>query len=94
MGPGVSDSDDEPMQVVEEPISDEDAGEPEGVILILGKPDPILPSGSCYVEVSLPDGSRSIVDHAVERDAVGKPRSVRHVVQLVAPENGALEQGG
>ncbi|UCC68750.1 MAG: zf-HC2 domain-containing protein [Armatimonadota bacterium] len=65
-----------------------------GVILLLGEPQPILPSFSCYLEVSFPDGAKSILDQSVERDAAGEPRVVQISYAQIAPERGAPNQGG
>jgi len=65
-----------------------------GVILLLGPPEPILPSSRCYLEVSFPDGTKSIVDQSVERDAAGEPRVVQLSYQQVPPETEPLNQGG
>ena len=63
-----------------------------GVILLLGEPKPVLPSSSCYLEVSFPDGAKSILDQSVERDAAGRPRSVQVSYQQVAPEAQVLNK--
>jgi len=65
-----------------------------GVILLLGPPEPILPSSRCYLEVSFPDGTKSILDQSVERDAAGEPRVVQLSYQQVPPETEPLNQGG
>jgi hypothetical protein len=57
---------------------------PGGVILLLGEPEPILPSGSCYLEVTFPDGGKSVVDQAVQRDAAGEPTAVQVSYQQTA----------
>jgi hypothetical protein len=65
-----------------------------GVILLLGPPEPILPSSRCYLEVSFPDGAKSIVDQTVERDAAGEPRVVQLSYQQVLPKTESVNQGG
>ena len=65
-----------------------------GVILLLGEPEPVLPSSRCYLEVSFPDGAKSIVDQSVERDAAGEPRVVQLSYQQVSPKTESLKQGG
>jgi hypothetical protein len=65
-----------------------------GVILLLGPPEPILPSSRCYLEVSFPDGAKSILDQSVERDAAGEPRVVELSYQQVSPKTESLNQGG
>jgi hypothetical protein len=56
-----------------------------GVIVLLGRPKPILPSSSCYLEVSFPDGGKSITDQSVERDAAGRPRAVQIAYENTSP---------
>ena len=65
-----------------------------GVILLLGPPEPILPSSRCYLEVSFPDGTKSILDQSVERDAAGEPRVVQLSYQQVPPETESANEGG
>lgn len=65
-----------------------------GVVLLLGPPEPILPSSSCYLEVSFPDGAKSILDQSVERDAAGEPRVVQLSYQQVSPKIESVNQGG
>jgi len=78
----------------EESLETEAMADMGGVILVVGDPQPVLLSSSCHIEIRFPDGSKSIRDESIERDAVGRPRSVHVVCQELAPENGALEQGG
>jgi hypothetical protein len=65
-----------------------------GVILVLGRPEPVLPSGSCYVEVKRVDGSRSVAEQSVERDAVGRPQMVRISYEQIEPDAASVQQGG
>lgn len=65
-----------------------------GVVLLLGPPEPILPSSSCYLEVSFPDGRKSVVDQSVERDAAGEPRVVQLSYQQISSETESVNQGG
>jgi hypothetical protein len=65
-----------------------------GVVLLLGRPEPVLPSSYCYLEVSFPDGTKSILDQSVERDAGGEPRVVQLSYQQVSPETESVNQGG
>lgn len=65
-----------------------------GVILLLGPPEPILPSSRCYLEVSFPDGAKSILDQSVERDAAGEPRVVQLSYQQVSPKTESVNEGG
>jgi len=65
-----------------------------GIVLLLGEPEPVLPSSSCYLEVSFPDGAKSILDQAVERDAAGEPRSIMLAYERIAPDAAVPNQGG
>ena len=65
-----------------------------GVVLLVGEPRETAPRSSCYLEVSLPDGSKSVTERAVERDADGQPRTVRIAYQRTAPETRAATEGG
>jgi len=67
---------------------------PVGIILILGTPEPAPPSSSCYIEVSLPDGTKSIRKQDVQRDADGNPRAIQIAYEHVAPEAPGPNQGG
>jgi hypothetical protein len=59
---------------------------PAGIILILGEPQPVLPSGSCYIEVTRPDGGRSSANQVIERDSAGRPRAMEIAYQNTAVE--------
>jgi hypothetical protein len=65
-----------------------------GVILVLGRPEPVLPSGSCYIAVTSGDGRRTVVEQAVERDAAGRPQMVRVAYEQTEPNAGSGQQGG
>ncbi len=65
-----------------------------GIILLLGEARPVLPSSKCYVEVSFPNGVKSILDQSVERDAAGEPRAVQISYQQIAPEGAIASEGG
>jgi hypothetical protein len=87
----------EPAPQPAEPAAPQDAPvevaqAPGGVILLLGAPEPILPSGSCYLEVSFPDGSTSVTGQAVERDAAGEPKAVQ-VTYLQTAAEGPHKEG-
>ena len=64
-----------------------------GVILVLGRPEPVQVSGSCYVEVTLADGTRTVREQTVERDAAGRPQMVRLSYERSVP-GAAVQQGG
>jgi hypothetical protein len=65
-----------------------------GVILVLGRPAPVRVSGSYYAEVTLADGTKSVVDQAVERDAGGRPQMVRITYEKTEPNAASVQQGG
>jgi len=67
---------------------------PVGIILVLGTPEPAPPFSSCYIEVSLPDGTKSVREQAVERDDTGEVRAIRIAYERVAPEAPGPNQGG
>ena len=57
---------------------------PIGIILILGEPQPIVPRAECYLEVSLPDGTRSVTNQVVERDATRESREIEIAYEGIA----------
>jgi hypothetical protein len=74
----------EPPAMEPAPVKDrEDLG---GIILLVGAPRETAPSSSCYLEVSLPDGSKSVTEQAVERDADGLPQEIRIAYENIATE--------
>jgi hypothetical protein len=48
-----------------------------GVVLLLGQPQRVLPSGRCYLAVRRSDGSTSVSDNQVIRNAAGAMQAVR-----------------
>ena len=87
----------EPASETAEPAAPQDAPAeiaqaPGGVILLLGEPEPILPSGSCYLEVTFPDGGKSVTDQSVERDAAGEAKAVQ-VTYLQTAAEGPHKEG-
>lgn len=72
-----------------QPVPTETAEAPAGVILILGEPAPVLPSGSCYIEITRPDGAKSSASQVLERDAAGRPSAIE-----IAYHNTAVETNG
>jgi len=65
-----------------------------GVVLILGRPEPAEVSGSCYIEVTRADGTRTAIEQEVERDAAGRPQMVRLVYDETQAEAALVRQGG
>jgi len=65
-----------------------------GVVLLLGSAEPKLPSSRCYLEVTLPDGSKSVHEENVERDAAGRPRTIQIACEQIAPETPGTNSGG
>jgi len=71
----------------------ENATPPDGVILLVGAPRKPAQFSSYAVEVSLPDGGKSIIERVIERDEAGQPKSVRIAYRQIAPP-GAENNGG
>jgi hypothetical protein len=67
---------------------------PGGVILVLGRPEPVLPSGRCYVEVTLADGTKTLAEQSVQRDAAGRPQMVQISYEQMEPNAASVQQGG
>lgn len=67
---------------------------PYGVILLLGPPQEPLSPSSCYVEVSMPDGRKSILQQDVEVDATGQPAALRLAYENIEPGTRARKEGG
>jgi hypothetical protein len=65
-----------------------------GVVLLLGEPQLPQPSASAYLEVSFPDGSRSVARQEVERDPAGEPRAIRIAYQQVGAHGAGEKNGG
>ena len=85
-----------PVEVAEAsaPPAVETASAPDGLLLILGEPQPVLPSSYCYFAVTRPDGNSSILSQTVERDAAGQPRVVHITYDETTSESRLPEQGG
>jgi hypothetical protein len=67
---------------------------PAGVILVLGAAEEPLSPSSCYVEVSMPDGRKSILQRDVEVDATGQPAALRLAYENIEPGTRARKEGG
>jgi hypothetical protein len=65
-----------------------------GVILVLGRPEAVQVSGSCYMAVTSGDGTRAAAEQAVERDAAGRARMVRVAYEQTEPNARSGQQGG
>jgi len=76
---------------VSQPVQESD--DRPGLILVLGRPEPVVPRSEYDVEVVFPDGARSLTQRAVERDASGQPKAILIVCSEIAPESLAPEQG-
>jgi hypothetical protein len=67
---------------------------PEGVILVLGPSrEPVLWS-RYRVELSMPDGAKSVLRQVIGRDETGAPSVVRVAYRATPPETRATPQGG
>jgi hypothetical protein len=67
---------------------------PAGLILLIGEPRESPPSSSYYVEISFPDGERSVVERTVERDADNQPHAIRIAYERSGPETPSPQPGG
>ncbi len=65
-----------------------------GVVLLLRRPQPVQPDSSCYLEVSLPNGARSIFEEVANRDVAGTPRGTHISYEYIAPQPKAQNRGG
>jgi hypothetical protein len=65
-----------------------------GVVLLLGRPKPAQHASSCYLEVSLPNGARSVFERTAKLEPAGAPRVIKISYEEIAPERPAAEQGG
>jgi hypothetical protein len=70
------------------------AGQPGGVVLLLGRPEPVRPSPSYYLEISLPNGARSVLQRGATVGAPGAPRVVQISYEHIAPQTKAQDEGG
>jgi hypothetical protein len=61
-------------------------GQTGGVVLLLGQAEPVRPPSSCYLEVSLPNGARSILERSAEAGAAGAPRVIQISYEQIAPQ--------
>jgi len=71
-----------------------DPNAPIGVILLIGTPRETAPVSSYHVEISFPDGAKSMKEQVVERDAHDRPRAVRIAYDHTAPDAQPPAQGG
>jgi len=78
----------------EESLETEAMADTGGVILVVGEPQPVLLSSSCYLEVSFPSGARLVVDQRVERDALGRPRAAQLSYRQVEADSATPNHGG
>jgi anti-sigma factor RsiW len=63
--------------------------EPEraaGVVLLLGRPKPAEPASSCYLEVSLPNGTRSVFERIAKPERAGALRVIHISYEQSAPQ--------
>jgi hypothetical protein len=57
-----------------------------GVVLLLGQPKTPQPASSCYLEVSLPDGARSVFERVARLEPPGAPRVIQIRYEHTAPQ--------
>ena len=77
-----------------EPIPETAPNAPIGVILLIGTPRETAPVSSYHVEISFPDGAKSMREQVVERDENDRPRAVRIACDHTAPGAPPPAQGG
>jgi len=65
-----------------------------GVVLLLGRSERARHSSSCYLEVSLPNGARSVFERVAKLEAAGTPRVIEISYEQIAPEPKAQNGGG
>jgi anti-sigma factor RsiW len=65
-----------------------------GVVLLLGKPKPVEHASSCYLEVSLPNGARSVFERIATLEPAGAPRVIQISYEQIAPQPKAQDGGG
>lgn len=57
-----------------------------GVVLLLGRPRPAQAASSCYLEVSLPNGARSVFERIAKLEPAGAPRVIQISYEQTAPQ--------
>lgn len=65
-----------------------------GVVLLLGRCERARHSSSCYLEVSLPNGARSVFERVAKLEAAGTPRVIEISYEQIAPQPKAQNGGG
>lgn len=84
----------EPEGIPPQPVALQVDDETNGVILLLGRPEPVPPSSSYYVVISFPNGQRSIREQSVQRDRTGRPEALRITYARISPASHTPHQGG
>ena len=64
---------------------------PKGVVLVVGEPQPVLPSFSYFAQVTLPDGETTTLEQTIQRDAGGLPCTVRISYRQTPPPTTGAE---
>jgi hypothetical protein len=77
-----------------QPVVAQVRDEIQGVILLVGRPEPLMASSSYYVSVSLPTGEQSIREESIQRDSTGRPAAVRITYSQISPASQTTHQGG
>ena len=61
-----------------------------GLVLVLGDPQETVPHSQYQAEIVRPDGSRSLQQQEVERDASGRPKAIVIVCKEYLPDYGGV----
>ena len=75
-------------------VTAQESEAPAGLILLIGEPRESPPSSSYHVEISFPDGERSVVERSVERNADNQPQAIRIAYERSGPETPRPQPGG
>lgn len=75
-------------------VTAQESEAPAGLILLIGEPRESPPSSSYHVEISFPDGERSVVERSVERNADNQAQAIRIAYERSGPETPSPQPGG
>jgi hypothetical protein len=81
-------------EVSAEPATLETAPTPLGLILLLGPPRELALFSSYNVEVSMPDGTQSLLRQEITRDETGEPVAITMICENIGGADRPPNQGG